>query len=55
MWGQRLLMFLRVMAAISMLNGLRYWAAVCGIAFVPAGGFEGADRGVADRDGFLTR
>ena len=40
-WGQRLLMFLRIMAALSMLNGLRYWAEVCGIAFVPPGGFEG--------------
>ncbi len=39
-WGERLLLFLRVMAGISMLNGLRYWAAVCGIAFVPPGGFE---------------
>jgi uncharacterized membrane protein (DUF2068 family) len=40
-WATRLLWFLRIMAGISMLNGLRYWAAVCGIAFVPAGGFEG--------------
>ncbi len=39
-WGQRLLLFLRVMAAVSMVNGLRYWASVCGIAFVPPGGFE---------------
>jgi uncharacterized membrane protein (DUF2068 family) len=39
-WGQRLLIFLRIMSGISMLNGLRYWAAVCGIAFVAAGGFE---------------
>lgn len=39
-WGQRLLWFLRIMAGISMLNGLRYWAAVCGIAFVLPGGFE---------------
>jgi hypothetical protein len=39
-WGQRLLWFLRGMAVISMLNGLRYWAAVCGFAFVPQGGFE---------------
>lgn len=39
-WGQRLLLFLRIMAGISMLNGLRYWAAVCGFAFAPAGGFE---------------
>ena len=39
-WGERLLWFLRVMAVVSMLNGLRYWAAVCGFAFVPEGGFE---------------
>jgi len=39
-WGQRLLLFLRVMAGVSMINGLRYWAIVCGIAFVPQGGFE---------------
>ena len=40
-WGQRLLLFLRAMAVISMFNGLRYWASVCGIALVPPGGFEG--------------
>ena len=39
-WTQRLVIFLRVMAVISMLNGLRYWAQVCGFAFVPDGGFE---------------
>ena len=39
-WAKRLLWFLRVMAVVSMLNGLRYWAAVCGFAFVPQGGFE---------------
>jgi uncharacterized membrane protein (DUF2068 family) len=39
-WGERLLWFLRGMAVLSMLNGLRYWAAVCGMAFVPEGGFE---------------
>lgn len=40
-WGQRLLLFLRIMAGVSMLNGLRYWAIVTGIAFGPPGGFEG--------------
>lgn len=39
-WTQRLVIFLRAMAVISMLNGLRYWAQVCGFAFVPDGGFE---------------
>jgi uncharacterized membrane protein (DUF2068 family) len=40
LWTQRLLLFLRVMSVISMLNGLRYWAMVCGFAFTPEGGFE---------------
>ena len=39
-WTGRLVIFLRVMAVLSMLNGLRYWAQVCGFAFVPEGGFE---------------
>lgn len=39
-WTRRLLYFLRAMSVISMLNGLRYWAALCGFAFVPDGGFE---------------
>jgi hypothetical protein len=39
-WTQRLVWFMRVMAVISMLKGLRYWAAVCGFAFAPEGGFE---------------
>jgi hypothetical protein len=28
------------MAVISIIKGLRHWAAVCGFAFVPPGGFE---------------
>jgi hypothetical protein len=39
-WTQRLVLFLRVMAIVSMLNGLRYWAQVCGFGFAPPGGFE---------------
>lgn len=39
-WTRRLVVFLRVMAVISMLNGLRYWAQVCGFGFAPPGGFE---------------
>jgi len=39
-WGERLLWFLRGMAVLTMLYGLRYWATVCGMAFVPPGGFE---------------
>lgn len=30
-WTRRLVLFLRAMAAISMLKGLYHWAAVCGI------------------------
>jgi Family of unknown function (DUF6163) len=39
-WTWRLLLFLRVMAVLSMLKGLRYWAAVCGFGLEPEGGFE---------------
>jgi hypothetical protein len=39
-WTQRLVHFLRAMAVIAMLSGLRYWASICGFAFVPEGGFE---------------
>ncbi len=38
-WTARLVLFLRVMAALSMLKGLYHWALVCGIAG-PEGGFE---------------
>ena len=39
-WTDRLVLFLRAMAILSMLNGLRYWAQVCGFGFAPPGGFE---------------
>ncbi|HEY4773906.1 MAG TPA: DUF6163 family protein [Xanthobacteraceae bacterium] len=39
-WTQRLVLFLRVMAVLSMLKGLRHWAAVCGFGLAPEGGFE---------------
>ena len=39
-WTWRLLWFLRVMAVLSMLKGLRYWAAICGFGLAPEGGFE---------------
>ncbi len=39
-WTERLVQYLRVMAAVSMISGLKYWAAICGFAFVPEGGFE---------------
>jgi hypothetical protein len=38
-WTGRLVLFLRVMAGISMLKGLYHWAAVCGI-IGEEGGFE---------------
>ena len=38
-WTSRLVLFLRVMAALSMIKGLYQWALVCGIAG-PQGGFE---------------
>jgi hypothetical protein len=40
-WTDRLVLFLRVMAAVSMLKGLYHWAAVCGFIGVRAGGFLG--------------
>jgi len=39
-WTRRLVWYLRVMAVLSMLGGLRHWAAVCGFGFAPDGGFE---------------
>jgi uncharacterized membrane protein (DUF2068 family) len=38
-WTDRLLLFLRVMAGLSMIKGLYHWAAVVGLAG-PADGFE---------------
>jgi len=38
-WTGRLVVFLRVMACVSMLKGLYHWAAVCGI-IGEEGGFE---------------
>ncbi len=41
-WTWRLLWFLLgAMAVLSMLKGLRYWAAICGFGLAPEGGFEG--------------
>jgi uncharacterized protein DUF6163 len=39
-WTRRLVLFLRVMAAMSMLKGLYHWAQVCGIGFGEAVPFE---------------
>ena len=38
-WSERLVLFLRVMAIVSMVKGLHHWAAVCGF-IGEAGGFE---------------
>lgn len=39
-WTRRLILFLRGMAAISMLKGLYHWAQVCGIGFGQTQSFE---------------
>ena len=39
-WTGRLVLFLRVMAGVSMLKGLYHWARVCGIGGGPNEGFE---------------
>jgi hypothetical protein len=39
-WTRRLVLFLRVMAGLSMLKGLYHWAAVCGIGFGQSEPFE---------------
>ena len=39
-WTRRLVLFLRVMAAVSMLKGLFHWAHVCGIFVGPGEAFE---------------
>jgi hypothetical protein len=40
-WTERLVLFLRVMAGVSMLKGLYHWAAVCGFIGAQDGGFFG--------------
>jgi uncharacterized RDD family membrane protein YckC len=39
-WTAHLVLFLRVMAALSLLKGLYHWAQVCGIGAGADGGFE---------------
>jgi fatty acid desaturase len=39
-WTERLVLFLRVMAALTMLKGLNHWAEVCGIGFTTSEPFE---------------
>ena len=40
-WTWRLIVFLRIMACVSMLKGLFHWAAVCGFVGGVEGGFFG--------------
>src|SRR5437762_9782228 len=39
-WTERLVLFLRVMAGLSLLKGLYHWAVVCGLVGAGEGGFE---------------
>jgi len=39
-WAEYLVLFLRIMAAVSLIKGLYHWAAVCGIGAPADGGFE---------------
>jgi hypothetical protein len=39
-WAARLVMYLRVMAAVALVKGLFHWAVVCGITDTWPGGFE---------------
>ncbi len=39
-WAEFLVLFLRVMAAVSLAKGLYHWAQVCGIGAPADGGFE---------------
>jgi hypothetical protein len=39
-WTERLVLFLRLMAGVSMLKGLYHWAAVCGVGVGADSGFE---------------
>src|ERR1700757_1857863 len=40
LWTDRLVLFLRIMAGVSMFKGLFHWALVCGIGVDPDYGFE---------------
>ncbi|HEX5211693.1 MAG TPA: DUF6163 family protein [Pseudolabrys sp.] len=39
-WTRRLVLFLRIMAGVSMLKGLYHWSRVCGIGVAPDNVFE---------------
>ena len=40
LWTRRLVLFLRVMAALSLAKGLYHWGAICGIGVRPDNAFE---------------
>jgi fatty acid desaturase len=40
LWTTRLVLFLRVMAALALVKGLYHWGAICGIAVRPENAFE---------------
>jgi hypothetical protein len=39
-WAARLVVFLRIMAVVSLLKGLYYWAIVCGVGAPSPAGFD---------------
>jgi hypothetical protein len=39
-WATRLVLFLRVMAAVALVKGLYYWAIVCGVGAPSPAGFD---------------
>src|SRR5262245_42467959 len=39
-WTSRLLLFLRVMAGLSLIKGLYHWSLICGFAASPGEGFD---------------
>lgn len=39
-WAEYLVLFLRIMAVVSLIKGLYHWAQVCGIGTSADGGFE---------------
>jgi uncharacterized membrane protein (DUF2068 family) len=39
-WAEYLVLFLRIMAGVSLIKGLYHWAQVCGIGAPADGGFE---------------
>lgn len=39
-WAEYLVLFLRIMAGVSLIKGLYHWAQVCGIGATADGGFE---------------